>query len=239
MHKTLVVIPAYDEADSLPSVLKELREQVPASDVLVVSDGSTDATASIARSAGARVVELPINLGVGGALRVAFRDAVRDGRYERLVQIDADGQHEPLVTGQLLDRIDAGADLVIGSRFAAGGAVTYDVSAFRRCGMRILGWLVRALTGQQFTDTTSGFRAFSRPMVDFFARSYPSEYMGDTVEALVNACNAGFRVEEVAVNMRGRDAGAPSTRGFRLFYYYVRLVVVLIASAGRRPRTTR
>lgn len=235
-HTTLVVIPAYNEEEPLPGVLKELREQVPEFDVLVVSDGSTDDTAAVARRSGARVLELPVNLGVGGALRVAFRFAVRGG-YERVVQVDADGQHEPLVLRQLLVPIDDGADLVIGSRFAEGGELTYAVSATRRRGMAILRRLVRMLTGQRISDTTSGFRAFSRPMLEFFARSYPTEYMGDTVEALVNACHAGFRVEEVGVNMRGRGGGAPSTRGFRLFYYYVRLVVVLVASAGRRPRT--
>jgi len=235
VHKTLVVIPAYNEEESLPGVLKELHEQVPGFDVLVVSDGSDDATADVARAGSARVLELPYNLGVGAALRVAFRYAAAGG-YERVVQVDADGQHDPLVLEMLLAPIDDGADLVIGSRFAAGGAVTYEVSATRRRGMALLRRLVRMLTGQRFTDTTSGFRAFSQPIVTFFATSYPSEYMGDTVEALVEACNAGFTVTEVGVNMRGRGGGAPTTRGFRLFYYYVRLVVVLVASAGRTPR---
>lgn len=238
MRRTVVVIPAYNEEGPLPGILKELRERVPEFDVLVVSDGSTDNTAAVARGAGARVLELPVNLGVGGALQVAFRDAVRRG-YDRAAQVDADGQHDPLLVSELLAHVDAGADLVIGSRFAEGGALSYPVSATRRLGMALLRRLVNLVTGQRVTDTTSGFRAFSRPMMEFFARSYPSEYMGDTVEALVSACNAGFRVEEVGVNMRARGGGAPSTRGFRLFYYYVRLAVVLVVSAGPRARRTR
>ena len=127
--------------------------------------------------------------------------------------------------------------MVIGSRFAEGGAVTYDVSRMRRQAMKFLQWLVRMLVRQRFTDTSSGFRAFSRPMLEYFAVTYPVEYM-DSVEALVLACNAGFRVEEVAVNMRGRTGGAPSTRRLKLVYYYVRLVVVL-AGVDDQPRPAR
>jgi glycosyltransferase involved in cell wall biosynthesis len=238
-HRTLVVIPAYNEDESLPAVLKELAEQTPELDVLVVSDGSTDRTAEVARDAGVFVAVLPFNLGIGGALRTGFAFAVRQG-YDRAVQFDADGQHDPLALALLLRGIDDGADMVIGSRFAEGGAVTYEVSGVRRRAMRFLQWLVRVLVRQRFTDTSSGFRAFSRPMLEYFAENYPVEYM-DSVEALVQACNAGFRVDEVAVNMRGRTGGAPSTRRLRLVYYYVRLVIVLLASTtsrGQRARRT-
>ncbi len=237
--RTLVIIPAYNEEDSLPGVLKELAEQTPEHDVLVVSDGSTDRTADVAREAGASVAVLPFNLGIGGALRTGFAFAVRNG-YERAVQFDADGQHDPLAVRLLLDRLDAGADMVIGSRFAEGGAVTYHVTWTRRQAMKFLQRLVRILVRQQFTDTSSGFRAFSRPVLEYFAVTYPVEYM-DSVEALVLACNAGFRVEEVGVNMRGRTGGAPSSRRLKLVYYYVRLVVVLVASTtsrGQRARRT-
>jgi glycosyltransferase involved in cell wall biosynthesis len=237
--RTLVIIPAYNEEDSLPGVLKELAEQTPEHDVLIVSDGSTDRTADVAREAGASVAVLPFNLGIGGALRTGFAFAVRNG-YERAVQFDADGQHDPLAVRLLLDRLDAGADMVIGSRFAEGGAVTYHVTWTRRQAMKFLQRLVRILVRQQFTDTSSGFRAFSRPVLEYFAVTYPVEYM-DSVEALVLACNAGFRVEEVGVNMRGRTGGAPSSRRLKLVYYYVRLVVVLVASTtsrGQRARRT-
>jgi glycosyltransferase involved in cell wall biosynthesis len=237
--RTLVIIPAYNEEASLGSVLKELGEQTPDYDVLVVSDGSTDRTAEVARLAGVHVAVLPYNVGIGGALRTGFAFAVRRD-YARAVQFDADGQHDPLALHSLLAGIDRGADMVIGSRFAEGGAVTYDVSGIRRLAMRLLQWLVGMLVGHRFTDTSSGFRAFSRPMLEHFAAAYPVEYM-DSVEALVQACNAGFRVEEVPVNMRGRVGGAPSTRRIRLIYYYVRLLVVLLVSTtsrGQRARRT-
>jgi glycosyltransferase involved in cell wall biosynthesis len=235
--RALVVIPAYNEEQSLPAVLKELAEQTPEYDVLVVSDGSVDRTAEVARAAGVFVAELPFNLGIGGALRTGFQFAVT-GDYQCAVQFDGDGQHDPLAVGRLLAPLDDGADMVIGSRFAEGGAVTYDVSRVRRAAMHLLRRLVRLLVGQDFTDTSSGFRAFSRPMLEYFAMTYPVEYM-DSVEALVMACNAGFRVEEIPVNMRGRTGGAPSTRRLRLVYYYVRLLVVLLVSATSRGQRSR
>ena len=237
MPRTLVVIPAYNEEQSLPAVLKELAEQTPEYDVLVVSDGSVDRTADIARANGAHVAELPFNLGIGGALRTGFAFAVRNG-YDQAVQFDADGQHDPLAVAAILGPLADGADMVIGSRFAEGGAVTYEVSGIRRQAMKLLQRLVHRLVGQEFTDTSSGFRAFSRGMLEFFAVTYPVEYM-DSVEALVLACNAGFHVREVPVNMRGRTGGAPSNRRLRLVYYYVRLLVVLVVSTTTRKERAR
>jgi len=183
------------------------------------------------------VAELPFNLGIGGALRTGFSYAVRND-YDQAVQFDADGQHDPLAVARLLAPLDTGADMVIGSRFAQGGAVTYEVSGVRRRAMKLLQRLVRRLVGQEFTDTSSGFRAFSRSMLKYFAVTYPVEYM-DSVEALVLACNAGFKVDEVAVNMRGRTGGAPSNRRLRLVYYYVRLLVVLVVSTTSRKEQAR
>jgi len=240
MSDSLFVIPAYNEEDALPAVLKELREQMPGFDVVVISDGSTDRTADAAREVGVAVVELPFNLGIGGALRTGFAYAVRNG-YQRAVQFDADGQHDPLQVTVLLAGLDRGADMVIGSRFAEGGAVTYPVGRVRRSAMRFLEVLVHFSAGERFSDTSSGFRAFSRPMLEYFARTYPVEYM-DSVEALVMACNAGFTVTEAAVNMRGRTGGAPSTRRVKLVYYYVRLVIVILTSttsSGGRRRANR
>ncbi len=235
--RPLVIIPAYNEEESLPAVLAELAEQTPDYDVLVVSDGSTDRTAELAQAAGVHVAILPFNLGIGGALRTGFTYAVRHD-YERAVQFDADGQHDPLAVQALLDGLDRGADMVIGSRFTEGGAVTYSVSGIRRRAMKVLQSLVKVLVRHRFTDTSSGFRAFSRPMLEYFAKNYPVEYM-DSVEALVQACNAGFRVDEVPANMRGRTGGAPSTRNFKLVYYYVRLLIVLLASTTSRGQRAR
>jgi glycosyltransferase involved in cell wall biosynthesis len=227
---TLVIIPAFDEEEALPSVLRDLARR-PGFDVIVVDDGSTDRTAEVAAAEGATVLSLPFNLGIGGALRTGFLYAVRNG-YSRAVQFDGDGQHLADEIPTLLAALDDGADMVVGSRFA-GHASTYTVGRVRARAMGILRFTIRTLTGRQFSDTSSGFRGFNRDVLEFFARTYPSEYM-ESVEALLLACAAGFRVTEVPVHMTEREAGQPSNRRLRLVYHYLRLLVVLVASAPRR-----
>ena len=230
-HRTLILIPAHNERDALPGVLADLRAIVPEHDVLVVDDGSADDTAVVAESAGAVVARLPFNLGIGGALRTGFRYAVRHG-YDRAVQFDADGQHEAREIQHLLAALDAGADMAIGGRFA-GETISYEVGRVRNGAMRILRLGVSLLSGQRFTDTSSGFRAFSAPVLELFARTYPAEYM-DSVEALLLACYAGFDVVEVPAEMRHRQAGTPSNRNLRLIYHYLRLLIVMVVTAPLR-----
>lgn len=230
--RTLVLIPAYDERDALPGVLGDLKAVVPQFDVLVIDDGSTDGTAEVARSHGVAVARLPFNIGIGGALRTGFHYAADNG-YDRAIQVDADGQHSAHELAVLVAGLDGGADLVIGSRFTKGGSATYQVGRIRRTAMVVLGALVRVLCKQRFTDTSSGFRAFSRPMVEFFARTYPVEYM-ESVEALLLASYGGFRVVEVPVEMEQRSAGVPSTRSLRLLYHYVRLLILMVTTARLR-----
>jgi glycosyltransferase involved in cell wall biosynthesis len=226
----LVVVPAFNEQAALPGTLAEVLRVVPARQIVVIDDGSPDDTAGAARAAGVAVVRLPYNLGIGGALRTGFSYALEHG-FERAVQIDADGQHDPVEMAVLLAALDDGADLVIGSRFLGGG---YEVGHTRGLAMRLLGRFVQTLTGRRFTDTSSGFRAFGPRAMRLFARRYPAEYLSDTVEAILIACRAGLVVEEVPVRMRIRAEGAPSTRRFRLAYHYVRLLVVMAAGAGRK-----
>jgi glycosyltransferase involved in cell wall biosynthesis len=230
--RTLVIIPAYDEEDALPGTLAELRAVQPGLDVVVVSDGSTDRTAEVAAAAGVAVLELPFNLGIGGALRTGFLYAVREG-YDAAVQFDADGQHDPNHITTLLEGLADGANMVVGSRFAETSA-DYDVSGARKGAMGVLRVAVRLAVGQRFTDTSSGFRAFDRDVLALFARTYPSEYM-ESVESLILAILEGFEVREVPVDMRQRAAGLPSARRLRLVYHYLRLLLVLGASY-RRPR---
>lgn len=229
--RTLVVIPALDEQEALPAVLARLAADLPELDVLVVDDGSTDRTAEVARAAGVHVVSLPFNLGIGGALRTGFRWAVRHG-YDRAVQLDADGQHAPDQVHALLAALDDGADMAVGSRFA-GAEQTYEVGRMRAGAMGLLRFIVHRASGQRFTDTSSGFRAFSPDVLAFFAESYPSEYM-ESVEALLLALYEGFRVAEVPVSMGERAAGLPSNRRFRLLYHYLRLLLVIAAMRRRR-----
>ncbi len=229
--RPIIIIPAWNEEAPLPGVLHALDELAPDCDVLVISDGSTDRTAEVAAAAGATVVELPYNLGIGGALRTGFRYAVRHG-YQRGVQFDADGQHDATQIPVLLSALDDGAHMAVGSRFAATSS-DYQVGKARGFAMGLLRFTVRRFTGKPFTDTSSGFRAFSRPVLEFFADTYPSEYM-ESVEALLMAHRAGFDVREVPVVMRERQDGTASNRNVKLLYHYTRLLLTLTAGAQRR-----
>jgi glycosyltransferase involved in cell wall biosynthesis len=233
----LVVVPAWNEEGAIASTIADIRASVDHDvDVLVVDDGSTDETAVRAASAGARVCSLPYNLGVGGAMRTGYRYAVRH-RYDVVVQIDADGQHDPRYLPQLMSRLRLGpgdgADLIVGARFAGEGE-KYHVSFPRRFAMRLLAIVMSRLARTRLTDVTSGYRVANRRAVELFAAHYPAEYLGDTVESMVIAVRAGCRVQQVPVEMRVRQAGVPSQTPFRAALFLARAVVALSLALIRR-----
>ena len=201
----LVIVPAFNEAGSIEEVLVELKSF--GYNVLVVSDGSKDATPDIARALSVRVLELPLNLGVGGALRAGFRYAVKE-KYAAVVQVDADGQHP---ADQIKDLITAAninqADLVIGSRFLSAGT-SMEVGVTRRLVMRVLARSSSRATGINITDTTSGFRIICEPLLTKFAMTFPTNYLGDTYEAVVAAGRSGYKVIEIPAALRERTSGA-------------------------------
>jgi glycosyltransferase involved in cell wall biosynthesis len=226
----LVVVPAWNEQASVGHVIKEIGSACPQADVLVVDDGSRDATARVAKQAGAAVLSLPYNLGVGGAMRAGFRYALRSG-YDVVVQVDADGQHDPAAIQQLVDGLDD-ADVVVGARFAGQGA--YKVGRARRVAMRALARMLSRITKTRLTDATSGFRATGPRALTLFARSYPTEYLGDTIESLVIAARSGCVCRQVPVVMRPRYAGTPSQSTWKSFAYLTRAFLVLVLAAFRR-----
>jgi glycosyltransferase involved in cell wall biosynthesis len=229
-RELLVVVPAWNEQASVGHVIKEIGSACPQADVLVVDDGSTDATVAVARQAGAAVLSLPYNLGVGGAMRAGFRYAVRSG-YRVVVQVDADGQHDPAAIQLLVDKLDQ-ADVVVGARFAGEGA--YKVGGVRRVAMRVLARMLSRITKTRLTDATSGFRATGPRALPLFARSYPTEYLGDTLESLVIAARSGCVCLQVPVVMRPRYAGTPSQSAWKSFAYLTRAFLVLMLAAVRR-----
>jgi glycosyltransferase involved in cell wall biosynthesis len=225
----LVVIPAFNEEANVAFVIGEVRHE--GYDTLVVDDGSTDRTGDVAELAGAVVLRLPVNLGVGGALRCAFRFAVSNG-YRTVVQCDADGQHDPSeIARLLLTMVDSRADLVIGSRFTAGRP--HDVGLGRRIAMERLARVASRETGTRITDATSGFRAIGGPLLGLFAANYPTEYLSDTVEALARAGRGGHRVQEISVRMRPRFSGVSSAGTVSSMWYVVRVMAALRVQSYR------
>ncbi|MFC8192695.1 glycosyltransferase family 2 protein [Cellulomonas sp. NPDC057328] len=229
--RLLVVIPAFNEEGTLPQVLGEVHDHLPGADVVVVNDGSTDATGDVGRRHGAVVVDLPVNLGVGGAMRAGYKYALRGG-YDFAVQIDADGQHDPAEVKRLLEtHRTENADVVIGARFAGAGA--YSARGPRRWAMRALSLVLSRITGTRLTDTTSGFKLSGRDAIRLFAANYPAEYLGDTVESLVIASRAGLTIRQVGVTMRPRAGGVPSHNPAKAFIFLMRALLALAVALSR------
>jgi len=226
-----VVIPAYNEGRSVAGVIERVKQALPAAGIVVVNDGSHDDTGSRAAGAGAQVINLPLNLGIGGAVQAGFRFAVRSG-YIVAVQVDGDGQHDPAEIPRLLEPIGRGAsDMVVGSRWLGRG--DYVAPSARRSGMRILARMVNWRTGSRFTDTTSGFRAVSGPALRLFAENYPTDF--PEVESLVLATQHRCRVIEVPVRMTKRAYGNSSISGLRSAYYMLRVGLGLLIGRLNPP----
>jgi len=229
--RVLIVVPAWNEEAAVGGTVREILSALPSADVLVVSDGSTDDTARAAKLAGARVLELPYNLGVGGAMRAGFRYAVRYG-YDAAVQVDADGQHDPSEVPALLAGLGT-ADVVIGARFAGNGS-NYQVRGPRKWAMTVLAKALSKVARTKLTDTTSGFKATGRRALPLFAEYYPVEYLGDTIESLVIAVRAGCVIRQVPANMRPRRAGTPSHSPIKAAVYLFRAGFALLLALIRK-----
>ena len=232
--RTLIIIPAWNEAEAIGDVVREVRSTLPDVDVLVVSDGSTDRTEAEAGAAGAVVAALPYNLGVGGAMRLGYRYA-RDHGYEVAVQIDADGQHDPAFVPELIAGLGEGPDavaMVAGARFAGTG--DYKVHGPRRWAMVMLSLVISRIAKTKLTDTTSGFRACNRALIELFAIWYPVEYLGDTVETTVRVLRLGYKVNQIPVAMRPRAAGKPSASPIKAMIYLGRAMITLLLAINRR-----
>ncbi|ACX51266.1 glycosyl transferase family 2 [Ammonifex degensii KC4] len=226
----LVIVPAYNEEATVARVVEEVKTFFPEAEVLVVDDGSEDATAEEALRAGAKVLRLPFNVGVGGAVQAGYLYAQRCG-YRIAVQMDGDGQHNAADLPALLAPLLAGeADMVVGSRFL--NPHSYRSTPARRLGIVLLRNLISWLSRQRFTDPTSGFRAVGPELIRFFARHYPYEY--PEAESLLLAKRQGFRLREVPVTMRPRQGGVSSLSGWRSFYFMAKVLLAVGITALRR-----
>jgi glycosyltransferase involved in cell wall biosynthesis len=233
--RRIAIVPAFNEEGSIEGVIAEIRDFDGGFDVVVVDDSSSDATAELARAAGAHVVSLPFNLGIGGAMQTGFRFAAEHG-YELAVQIDGDGQHDPSELPQILAPVlDGRADLAVGSRFLGDGA--FRSSFTRRIGIRLFALIVSAIARQRVTDTTSGFRAVNRAGIELFAADYPHDY--PEVEATVMVVKHRLRLVEVPVRMRERQAGRSSINALDSIYYMAKVLLALLVSVFRRSVVPR
>jgi glycosyltransferase involved in cell wall biosynthesis len=228
--RRLVIIPAYNEADSIGPLIRDLKKGGQ-SDILVINDGSTDDTEDCVQKSNVPYVSLPINLGIGGAVQTGFRYAF-ENHYDIAVQVDGDGQHDPSYIEDLVRPIlQDQADVVIGSRFVH--KTGFQSSYHRRMGIRLLQFLSHLLTGHTITDSTSGFRAYNFKVIAFLADNYAVDF--PEPEAIISLLKRGFRILEVPVVMRSREAGSSSISGWKSIYYLYKVVISMAIEAFRSP----
>lgn len=228
--KYLIIIPAYNEEGSIAQVIGNIRSHVPDADILVVSDGSRDRTARMARECGAMVMSLPYNMGIGSAVQSGFLFAKEKG-YHFAVQVDGDGQHPASEIPRLLAALENGSDVAIGSRFVE--STSYRPPFLRAVGIKIFSHLVSLIVGKRVYDTTSGFRACGRKAIVLLTETYPHDY--PEVEALITLHRNGMRFVEVPVEMNHRQKGKSSISAKAGIYYMLKVTLaVLVAIIKRR-----
>ncbi|GIP45594.1 putative glycosyl transferase [Paenibacillus sp. J45TS6] len=230
--KVLVIVPAYNEAEGIGQVIHQIRQDIPYVDVLVINDGSSDDTSRIAKAAGASVIDLTCNLGIGGAVQTGYRYAA-EHHYDYAVQIDGDGQHNPSDLNRLLDAIlETGADMVIGSRFITKEG--FQSTFARKMGIGLLSALLTRLTGQSVTDPTSGYRFCGKRAISLFAREYPTDY--PEVEALMLLYNRELTFTEIPVIMKERQGGVSSISAMRSVYYMSKVILSVLLMKTMKKR---
>ena len=228
--KALAIVPAYNEERLVASVVEAIRSEAPGFDVVVIDDGSTDATAASARGAGAHVLVHPFNLGIGGAMQSGYRYAFDHG-YDLAVQVDGDGQHDPAEIDSLLEAMRAdGVDMAWGSRFLA--RTGFRTSFPRRVGIRLFSIVLSAICRQRITDPTSGFRLCNRRAIELFARDYPHDY--PEVEGILMMHAHRLRAGEVPVRMHERRDGRSSITSGESVYYMVKVLLAIFVGLFRR-----
>ena len=233
--KILVIIPAYNEEGSVGKVIEDVRTDLLQADILVVSDGSTDCTSEKARAREATVLELPFNLGIGGAMQAGYQYACQRG-YDIAIQVDADGQHDPKEIAKLLGALEEKKmDVAMGSRFL--GTSEFKSSLMRRIGIFIFSRVISMIVGQKITDPTSGFRAANRRAIRLFALEYPQDYPEPEAVVLLHQCR--LKMAEVPVRMSERYSGESSITKIRSVYYMVKVLLAIFVDCFKKPPLLR
>jgi glycosyltransferase involved in cell wall biosynthesis len=228
--RAIAIVPAFQERASIARVVEDIH-RLSSADVVVIDDGSGDGTAAAAVQAGARVITLPFNLGIGSAVQTGYMVAL-EGKYDIAIQVDGDGQHPAEEIDRLIAAlVESGADIAVGSRFMGGG--DYRPPFGRRVGIAVFARIVSLVTGVRMTDTTSGFRAAGTRAISLFAAAYPHDY--PEVEAVIIAHRAGLRLIEVPVAMRERQGGRSSITPVKSGYYMLKVILAIVMVLLRRP----
>lgn len=223
LERILVIIPAYNEEDSIGWVIEDVRTNCPQMDILVVNDGSADHTSDRARASGVVVLDLPFNLGIGGGMQTGYKYAAEKG-YDIAIQVDGDGQHDPKEIPKLLQTLEERkVDVAIGSRFITD--LEYKATTMRRVGITVLSKVISIMVRQKITDPTSGFRASRQKAIQLFAVNYPQDYPEPEVVVLLS--KSGLKMAEVPVKMSQRYSGESSITKIRSIYYMVKVLLAI------------
>lgn len=222
--KSLIIIPAYKEAGNIEKLVDNIVNNFPQYDYVIINDGSKDKTREICIKRGYCFLDLPINLGIGGAVQTGYKYAQRCG-YDIAVQIDGDGQHDVSQLAKVLEPLENGqADITIGSRFIEKEG--FQSSSMRRFGIKFLSSLIWVCTGKKIYDVTSGYRAVNRRFIDIYAENYPSDY--PEPEAIVAAVMHRGRIKEVPVIMHERQGGTSSIHAWKSVYYMIKVSLAVL-----------
>jgi glycosyltransferase involved in cell wall biosynthesis len=227
-ERVMALVPAYNEEGSVATVVRGIREVLPQADIVVIDDCSTDQTAAVARAAGALVVSIPCNLGIGGAVQTGLKFA-REHRYDMVVRLDGDGQHIPQEIPAIYSAVKSGkADVAFGSRFI-GKDAAMEIPFSRRLGIKTFAFLVTMITGEKATDTTSGFMSANKYAIDILADYLPQDY--PEVEGRIILHKAGLTTVELPAHMQSRQAGISSINSWRSIYYAVKVSIAALIGA--------
>ncbi len=228
--KKLIIIPAYNESANIENTVKDIVNNAPDFDYVIINDCSTDNTLEICERNGFNVVNLPLNLGIGGAVQTGYRYAYNN-EYDIAVQVDGDGQHDPAFLEKMAETMLAeNADMLIGSRFIEKEG--FQTSRARRMGITYFSWLIKLFTRKKITDPTSGLRMINSDIIKVFAESYPRDY--PEPESVVHVIRLGKNVKEIPVIMRERQGGKSSIRFFSSIYYMIKVTVAILTELMRK-----
>ncbi len=223
--KKLIIIPAYNESENIENTIADINKNAADFDYVIINDCSTDETGEICEKNGFNVINLPVNLGIGGAVQTGYRYAYQNG-YDIAVQVDGDGQHDPVFLNEMADTLQKeNADMLIGSRFLEKEG--FQSSAVRRMGITYFTRLIKLLTHKRITDPTSGLRMVNSKVINMFAENYPGDY--PEPESVVHILKMGMKVVEIPVVMRARQGGRSSIRFFSSIYYMIKVTIAIIA----------